>query len=192
MMRLSIEIDRQLRLILAVVGRLREYAGQSPTEALDLIAKSTTEDKIPPSLRETLKAFWEFRNLVVHGGRSREGFAMRSVDYGLRILRMLHSIPRPSFIVIGVVYIFSDNTCTTVRSDVQGVLLDHLGPNAENFGSHIHPSRRDYIVGQSVSWEWNTAGEGWGESWYREPKSGEIKYAWTESLEFIGRPLDEI
>jgi hypothetical protein len=39
MMRLSLEIDRQLRLILAVIGRLKEYFGQSPSDALDLIAR---------------------------------------------------------------------------------------------------------------------------------------------------------
>jgi hypothetical protein len=192
MMRLSIEIDRQLRLILAVVGRLREYSGRAPTEALDLIAKSAAKDSIPPSLREILNEFWSLRNEIVHGRNAHEGFAMRTVDYGLRILRMLQSIPRPAFIVVKTVVVFSDNTCSIARSDVGGVILDHLGPNEQDFGHHIHPTRRSYVEGQSVSWEWNLGGEGWGESWYRDPRSGEIKYAWTSSLEFIGRPLEEI
>lgn len=192
MMRLSIEIDRQLRLILAVIGRLREYAGQSPSEALDLIAKSALRETVPPSLRETLKEFWNLRNLLVHRNNPNESLAIRSVDYGLRIVRMIQSIPRPSFVVIKTVIIFSDTACSVPRPDVRGVILDHRGPNGESFGRHIHPSRRAYLEGQSVSWEWNLGGESWGETWYRDPNSGEIRSAWGASLEFLGRPLDEV
>ena len=39
MMLLWSEVDRQLRLILAAVGKLENYKGQSPGEALDLIAQ---------------------------------------------------------------------------------------------------------------------------------------------------------
>jgi hypothetical protein len=105
---------------------------------------------------------------------------------------MLQAIPRPAFVVVKTVVIFSDKGCSILRPDVSGVILDHLGPHGQDFGKHIHPSRRSYLDGQSVSWEWNLGGEGWGESWYRDPVSGEIRYAWTESLEFIGRPLEEI
>ena len=162
MMRLSIEIDRQLRLILAAVGRLKEYSGQLPTEALDLIAKSAPQDSIPPSLREILNELWSIRNAIVHGSKQREGLVMRSVDYGLRILRMLQAIPRPAFVVVKTVVIFSDKGCSVLRPDVSGVILDHLGPHGQDFGKHIHPSRRSYLDGQSVSWEWNLGGEGWG------------------------------
>ncbi|MGA3011819.1 MAG: hypothetical protein ABSD72_16290 [Terracidiphilus sp.] len=196
MMRLSLEIDRQLRLILAVIGRLKEYFGQSPSDALDLIAKSNAGNFIPSELRDTLNNFWDLRNVVVHGGRANDNLSMRSVDYGLRILRMLQAIPRPSFIVIAVVNVFSDRMCTVMRQDVRGVILESFGPNGEKSGTQIHPSRREYTIGQSVSWEWDLAGNpwesGWGETWYRDPDSGEIKLAWSQSLEFIGRPLELI
>jgi hypothetical protein len=196
MMRLSLEIDRQLRLILAVIGRLKEYYGPSPSDALDLIAKSNTGEFIPSELRDTLKNFWDLRNVVVHGGRASENLSMRSIDYGLRILRMLQAIPRPIFIVVAIVIIFSDKMCTVPRQDVSGVILESLGQNGEKLGRHIHPSRKEYIPGQSVSWEWDMTGNpresGWGETWYRDPDSGEIKSAWSASLEFIGRPLESI
>jgi hypothetical protein len=192
MMRLSLEIDRQLRLILAVIGRLKEYFGQSPSDALDLIAKSIAGNFIPSELRDTLNNFWDLRNVVVHGGRANDNLSMRSVDYGLRILRMLETIPRPSFIVVAIVIVFSDAACSVPRQDVSGVILEHLGPNGEQSGQHIHPSRKNYSQGQSVSWEWDLTGGGWGNTWYRDPKSGEIKSAWGESLEFIGQPLELI
>jgi ribosomal protein S6E (S10) len=99
MMRLSLEVDRQLRLILAVIGQLKDYTGQSPSEALDLIGKSIEGSAIPVELRDTLKSFWNLRNMVVHGGNAQQGFAMRALDYGFRILRMLQAIPRPSYVV---------------------------------------------------------------------------------------------
>jgi hypothetical protein len=117
---------------------------------------------------------------------------MRSVDYGLRILRMLRAIPRPSFIVAAVVTVFSDLACSVPRQDVRGVILEHFGPNGEKFGQHIYPSRKDYNQGQSVSWEWDRTGQGWGKTWYLDSRSGETKSAWGESLEFVGRPLDQI
>jgi hypothetical protein len=191
MMRLSLEIDRQLRLILAVIGSLGDYVGPSPNQALDFIAIHM-KAPIPSELRDTLNDFWDLRNRVVHGPGSKQSIAMRSVDYGLRILRMVQSIPRPSFIVVTVVTVFSDSACSIPRQDVGGVILEHLGPAGEKYGAHIHPSRKEYSQGQSVSWEWGRTGEGWGNTWYFDPRSAEIKSAWGESLEFVGRPLDQI
>jgi hypothetical protein len=191
-LRLSFEIDRQLRLILAVIGRLNDYTGPSPNDALDLIAMSNVKPGIPPALRDTLRNFWDLRNLLVHGRETGEGLAMRSVDYGLRILRMLQAVPRPSFVVIESVKVFSDAACTIERPDVSGIILEHLGPNNENYGRHIHPSRKNYVQGQSVSWEWDRTGYGWGKTWHRDSESGKIKSAWGESLEFIGRPLEAL
>jgi hypothetical protein len=192
MMRLSLEIDRQLRVILAVIGRLKDYTGQSPNEALDLIGKSIEGSAIPLELRDTLKSFWDLRNSVVHSGRQQHGPAMRAVDYGCRILRMLQAVPRPGHIVIALVFICSDPACNFLRPDVRGVIVEDFGYKGESHGRHIHPSRKDYMRGQSVSWEWDIRGSVWGETWYRDPQSQEIKYAWTESIEFIGRPLEEI
>jgi hypothetical protein len=192
MMRLSLEVDRQLRLILAVIDRLKDYAGKSPSEALDLIAQTAVGSAIPSELRDTLDNYWVLRNQVVHSGASSSVFALRAVDYGLRIVRMLQSIPRPSFIVTANVPIFTDRECVQPRRDVQGVLLNLFGSNGENHGRHIFPTRRKYVAGQSVSWEWDRAGIGWGATWYRDLESDKPKSAWSESLEFIGRPLDEI
>jgi ribosomal protein S6E (S10) len=192
MMRLSLEVDRQLRLILAVIGQLKDYTGQSPSEALDLIGKSIEGSAIPVELRDTLKSFWNLRNMVVHGGNAQQGFAMRALDYGFRILRMLQAIPRPSYVVRASVFVCSDQACRSVRPDVRGVIIESFGAKGESHGRQIYPTSKLYTGGQSVGWEWDTSGPGWGETWYRDPWSGEIKSAWGESSEFIGRPLEEI
>jgi len=192
MMRLSLEVDRQLRLILAVIDRRKDYTGKSPSEALDLISQTAVGSAFPSELRDTVDNYWTLRNQVVHSGASSSGFALRAVDYGLRIVRMLQTIPRPSFIVSANVPIFADKGCTQLHRDVHGVLLNLFGSNGEGHGRHIFPTRKEYIAGKSVSWEWDWSGAGWGSTWYRDPESGESKSAWSESLEFIGRPLDEI
>ncbi len=193
MMRLSLEIDRQLRLILAAIGLLKDYTGRSPSVALDLIWRSSNGGSAAPrELRETLSNFWDLRNKVVHNGGPQQGYALRALDYGLRILRMLQAIPRPSHFVRASVTVCSDRACNIVRQDVTGVILESFGANGESQGQHIHASRKPYVVGESVSWEWNTRSPGWGETWYRDPQSGEVKMAWSEASEFIGRPLEEI
>lgn len=193
MMRLSIEVERQLRLILAATGQLQKYTGQSPTEALDLISKTMDEGSVfPKALRGTLEGFWGLRNDVVHGHVGQH-LTIRAVDYGLRILKMLHSIPRRSYIIVDAsIPVFSDPVGRTLREDVRGVILKTMGPHGGIEGFNVHPARRVYSVGQSVSWEWDLRGPGWGETWYRNPPLGEIKLAWVGSLEFIGRPLEEI
>ncbi len=192
MMRLSLEIDRQLRLILAAIDRRKDYTGKSPSEALDLIAQAAIGSGFLSELRNTVDDYWTLRNQLVHSGTSSPSLALRAVDYGLRIVRMLRSIPRPSFIVSANVPIFFDRWCNQPYRDFHGVLLNIFGSNGEPGGRHIFPTRKNYVAGTSVSWEWDWSGAGLGATWYRDPESGESMSAWSESLEFIGRPLDEI
>ena len=56
----------------------------------------------------------------------------------------------------------------------------------------IFPTTRDhYKKGMRVSWEWNGSLK-WGDTWYRDPESHEIKHAWSASIEFVGRDLDTL
>jgi hypothetical protein len=192
MIRISMEVDRQLRLILAAIGKLRSYTGPSPIEALDLIWTSQTDARVPSALRDTLRDFWELRNKIVHGNQPNEALTVRAVDYGIRILKMVQSIPRPRYVVTAIVTLYADQACTRVRPDIRGVLLDYFGPGGESRGQLVFPTRKDYLKGQSVSWEWETSGSGWGETWFRDPRTQIAKCAWSESAEFAGRPLDEI
>ncbi len=48
------------------------------------------------------------------------------------------------------------------------------------------PTRRDYEKDQLVTWELNNK-RLWDAAWYRNPDSGEIERAWSQSVEFIGR-----
>jgi hypothetical protein len=191
-MRLTIEIDRELRKLLAVYGRLAQYQGELP-EAIGLLEMSSGGQP-PRELKDTLAQFWSLRNHVVHSQVS-EHLALRALDYGLRILRMVKSIPRHSYIVVRAdIPLYANPECAPpAREDVRGVILETFSPEGKPTGRHIFPSTKTYRLGESVSWEWNRQNEkGWGETWYRDPDTREIKSAWGESLEFIGRNLEDI
>jgi hypothetical protein len=191
LMRLTIEIDRELRKLLAVYGRLSQYQGELP-EAIGLLEMSNGRQP-PRELKDTLTQFWSLRNHVVHSQVS-EHLALRALDYGLRILRMVKSIPRHSYVVYkSGITVYQDAACTRARDDVWGVILETFSPDGERLQKQIFPTTKSYVPGESLSWEWNRLNEkGWNETWYRDPDTAEIQPAWGASLEFTGRDLNDI
>lgn len=196
-MRLTLEIDRELRKLLAAAGNLAQYDGEFP-KAIALLEGGNAL-QLPRELKDTLTQFWTLRNQVVHSQVS-DHLALRALDYGLRILRMVKSIPRLSYVVVRAdIPVWPNATCTPpAREDVRGVMLETLSPEGESTGRQVFPTTRRYLPGESVAWEWNLQNrKGWGQSWYQEqdpkdPGKRTIKPAWDESLEFIGRNLNEI
>lgn len=190
-MRLTIEVDRELRKLLASTGNLAEYQGEMP-EAIRLLEKGDVL-KLPRELRDSLTQFWSLRNHVVHGQTS-DHTALRALDYGLRILKMVKSIPRVSYVVRkSGIKLYEDPGGTRPREDVRGVLLETLSPEGESLRKQVFPTTKPYVPGESLSWEWNLQNKkGWGETWYRDPDTMEIKPAWSASLEFTGRDLNDI
>lgn len=190
LMRLSLEIDKEVRKLLAVLGLLDRYEGVTPPEALQLLKKHM---ELPQELQDSVDQFWTVRNYVIHGQIVGEQFPIRGVDYGLRIVRLLRAIPRHSYVVTqsGVTLVTNPKE-QNVLAGVWGVMLETVSPEGKSLGEHIYPSRRTYVPGTSVSWEWNKQHPGWGEAWYVDPSTQEIKHAWSESLEFIGRNIDEV
>ncbi|MGB8581376.1 MAG: hypothetical protein WCD47_11185 [Candidatus Sulfotelmatobacter sp.] len=196
-MRLTLEIDRELRKLLAATGNLSQYKGELP-EAIGLLERAN-EIELPRELKDTLTQFWSLRNHIVHSQVS-EHLALRALDYGLRILKMVKSIPRYSYVVVRAdIPVYANSACNPpAREDVRGVILETFSPEGKSTGRHIFPTTKVYSPGESVSWEWNRQNEkGWSASWYQEPDPNDpsrrtIKSAWGESLEFVGRNLEDI
>jgi hypothetical protein len=190
-MRLTLEIDRELRKLLAATGNLAQYQGELP-EAISLLEKGNAL-QLPRELKDTLTQFWSLRNHIVHSQVS-EHLALRALDYGLRILKMVRSIPRHSYLVRkSGIALYQDSAGTRPREDVKGVLLETLSPEGESLHKQVFPTTKPYVPGESLSWEWNLQNKkGWGETWYRDPDTMEIKPAWGASLEFTGRDLNDI
>lgn len=71
------------------------------------------------------------------------------------------------------------------------MLLESVSTVGENKMERPFPTtRHDYREGQVVSWEWRD--RSYPEAWYRDPRDGEIKYGWTSSSEFAGRPIEDV
>ena len=105
---------------------------------------------------------------------------------------MLRSIPREiNRVAFANVPFYSDREGLKEVRDARAVILETTHPDAQQKAQRIFPSTRSYHQGQVLSWEWDS-GKSWGESWYRDPQTDEIRHAWSGSLEFVGRPLETI
>jgi hypothetical protein len=85
-----------------------------------------------------------------------------------------------------------DSNCTQIRQDVKGVIVEAVNPLGKSKTFSIHPTTKTHFKkGQQVAWEWE-GHNSWGDTWYRDPDTNQIKHAWSESTEFVGRNLDEV
>ena len=144
-MRLTLEIDRELRKLLAVTGKLPQYRGEMP-DAIRLL-ESANGVQLPRELKDTITEFWSLRNHVVHGQVS-DHLALRALDYGLRILRMVKSIPRYSYVVVlADIAVYANSACNPpAREDVRGVMLETFSPEGKSMGRQIFPTTKDLLA----------------------------------------------
>jgi len=141
--------------------------------------------------------FLDIRNRLVHydfyRGAPSPDDVLQAVDSGITILRALRAVPRE----INMVYhpgvdLYADSQALNLRDGVKGVILETMSTGGTTKAYRIFPTTRSHFrKGERVAWEWNNA-KRFGESWYRDPDTQEVKCAWSGSLEFVGRHLDEI
>lgn len=193
-MLLVLEIDRELRKLLASTGVLRRYLSHpapTPPEALKILA-SVTGAIIPVELENKIAEFWSMRNSIAH--HNTDDPPPVAFDHGLSLLRVLRGVPRPSYIVRKAnIELFSDKKCSVKRTNVKGVLIETFGADGKSQIKQVHPSRKEYKEGMSLSWEWNPDRHiSWDETWYKDPVNEQCKPAWSGSMEFVGRDIDEV
>lgn len=189
LMSLAAYLERAVRQLLASLGAVAPDRIQPLPAALRQLQQM---GKLHETVADTLKVFWEVRNKVVHGLSATDDEIMRAIDIGLSLLRVIEAIPHERNVVYDLVPVYSDPGCTQRREGVVGLILETTSAGGAILLRRIYPTTRDdYITGKAVAWEWDTS-KVWGESWYKDPDTNEIKYAWTEAGQFIGRHLDEI
>jgi len=67
-----------------------------------------------------------------------------------------------------------------------------FGADGVSQGTRLYPSTREYVEGMSVGWEWNyDKRQDWEDTWYKDPQTGKCTQAWSGSIEFIGRNVQE-
>lgn len=188
LIQVSADIERELRQFLLTTGWHTRIRPASLPVMLKVVAKNFG---LPETLVSSVQEFWHVRNRIVHGHNAAEHDIVRAFDLGLSLLRTLRAIPRE----INTVHhpgaeVYTDAGGARVREGVLALILKTVSSNGKE-ALRVYPTtRRDYQKGKQVAWEWNS-NKMFEESWYRNPDTGKIEYAWGGSMEFIGRHLDE-
>jgi hypothetical protein len=185
---LSSEIEKVLFELLGGLGLLNGRSYVPFRTAFELLAP-----RLPLPVLAPVEHFWQTRNHLVHGQGAEDG-ALSAIDSGITILRALravycesHTVYHPS------VDVFSDPACQVKRQEVRGVILETKSDTGLQVSRRIYATNQIHFKkGMRVAWEWKTNGPSFGESWYRDPDTGEIQIAWSESKEFVGRSLNDI
>lgn len=186
---LAAELEKQTRQALATRGLLVGRSSVPVSKGLNELARYG----FPPNLSGSLSLFLDVRNKIVHGHEATDDDAIRAIDSGICILRALNSLPNEVNIVYHPgVNIFRDAECYNQIDGVCGVILETTSPGGAVKTFRIFPTTKSHFrTGKQVAWEWNMDNT-WSKAWYRDPDTNEIKSAWEEAAEFIGRNIDEI
>ncbi len=188
LMSLSAELEKQARRALATRGLLNARATVSLRQALSELIQYG----FPENLAGSLQLFQDVRNRIVHGAAASNQDALSALDSGITLLRALTALPNETNIVHGLVPIYSDPDCQRQILDARGLILETTSPGGAIKTFRIFPTTRTHFVkGKRVAWEWNRNRQ-WREAWYRNPENGEVRQAWSSSMEFVGRSLDDI
>jgi len=146
---------------------------------------------LSPGLREAAHEFRVVRNKIVHGHSASPEEALRAIDIGLELLGAIERIPRQVHrIVAAGLPCFADQEGTEQHPFTAVLLSSTNSANPESSEEGAFPTtepERFPQPGEAVSWEWES-GRVFPETWFRHP-GGDIRYGWTEALEFKGRPL---
>jgi hypothetical protein len=188
----SLELERQLRPFMAATGfHNRARPGATLPEDLDLISETWP---LSQSFRGSARRFWDTRETVIRGYDVANDDVLRAVDSGLLIFKTLQSLQREKKVVASVgVELFVDREGRTPRRGVWGLMLENTSADGKETKSfQVFPTTRtDYRLGEEVTWDWEMS-KVYGETWYRDPRSGEIRHAWEQSAEFAGRSLNDV
>lgn len=190
LIRLSIELERELQRLLGSMGLLgngRPYL--SVRRALEVLNKR--DSLLPVSVLAAVDDFSRVRNLIIHGGDGSRGEMLRAIDSGLLVYRTLRSVPRSTHVVYHVgAEVYADAKGQETRSDVKSLILEEVSASGVIKTKQVLPTTRaHYEKGMHVAWEFNDKVR-WGESWYCNPDSQQIEYGWSSALEFVGRDID--
>jgi hypothetical protein len=189
LMLLASEMEGEMRRLLASLGALE---GRQFGPFLGEWMKLARRAGLPESTASVVSEFWRIRNNIVHGRAVPDEVVLRAIDLGLGIMRIIRSIPHETYTVAHVgIPLYEDPGGTSPRNDVRGLILETTTEDGRTTRRVFPTTRQDLQPGQRVAWEWNME-RTWGETWYRDPDSGQLAYAWTSSAEFVGRPLDEV
>lgn len=187
---LAAEIERELRQLLATTGLLKNQKMISLPAAIHIFEERGV---LPKYLSSSVSRFWDVRNRIVHGHGTESDDVLRAIDSGFTILKVIRSIPHSLYKVYHPsIVIYSDSDVENPIQGVHAVILETTSPGGVNIKYKIFPTTKVHFEkGKQVAWEWDLSNV-YGEAWYRDPDTDEVKKGWSSSGEFVGRNLSDI
>jgi hypothetical protein len=188
---LASDIEKETRQLLASVGHLKGQQYVPLPHAIDVLSKQF--GGLPGHIPTSLKFFWDARNRLVHGKEADSEEILRAIDSGITILKALQAFPRETNVVYHPgVTVYRDSLCRNSWPNVRGVILETESPGKTKKFFRIFPTTKNHFQkDKRVAWEWSSE-QSWGEAWYKDPDTGEIKLAWSSAMEFVGRHLEDV
>lgn len=188
---LARKIEVEMKRLLAMGGHLRGRRALSYRDMAEYLGKNAA---VSENLRKSLEIFWDVRNKIVHAHNDigREDL-IRTIDIGLTVLSAIRTIPHEKNVVAYPgTDIFADPEGNNRHEGVKAVILETTTPGGASKHHRVFPTTKShYRAGMTVTWEWNMSIT-WGQCYYRDPWTNEIKHAWGSSAEFIGRDIETI
>lgn len=188
---LASDLEHEAIQLLASIGLLEGKRFVPLSKAIEVLQRHY--GKLPGHVLSSLSLFWEVRNRLVHGRQADDEEVLRAIDSGITILKALRAIPRETnYVYHSGVDIYRDPNCMMPWTFGKGVILETETPGQTKRFFRIFPTMKTHFQkGKRVGWEWDNSTV-WGDAWYRDPETDEIKLAWNSSFEFVGRDLEEI
>jgi hypothetical protein len=186
------QVEKELINLIATYGLIKYF--EKGFNFFKAVALLQNRGVISSSTAISLRNYYELRNKITHDpSEANKDEIIRFVDLGIVLAGAISAIPRETYEVYEPnVEIFKDAKCSVKYAGVWGILLKVISPGGKIENFRIYPTtRKDYKKGQVLSWEWDLS-KTWGEAWYKEPGTDNIKTAWTEAGEFVGRPLEAV
>lgn len=191
LMRLSFEIQNKARKILAETHWSEGHLDWS----LDQSFQRLTElGEVPRYVASSLTSFEAVRSQILREGNSvPDSLILGAIDSGAVLLKVLYSIPvEKETVLFTSVPIYFDSAGMKPILDAKGIILEATSPGGTQKTVRIFPTTRTgYVKGEVVSWDWNTSKQ-WGQAWYRDPETKQIKEAWWGSMDFVGRDVSKL
>jgi len=189
---LSSELERETNLILARKG----WHGDRRMWPLALGIRQIVEHgALPSDALSAAASFTNVRNTIIHGAATpSDDEVIRAIDAGLSIYAALRAVPdERHYVVAAHVPLFSDEQCETPITDADGVIILTVGPGRQERHERVFPTTKSAFLraGGEVAWGWNM-NRWWGQAWYRDPASGEVRGAFGSAAEFIGPMIDDV
>lgn len=187
---LASEIEREVREVIASMGLHEGRQFITLRQGLEILRQ---REALPTHVGDSVRLFWNVRNRLVHGHQTTDDDILRAIDSGTTILKAIQAIPQEVNVVRNPgVDIYSDPELTHRIEGAKGVILETASPGGAIKSLRIYPTTRTHFQkGMRVAWEWNKE-RTFDATWYRDPDSGQVRQAWSSSMEFIGRNMDSL